>query len=299
MLEMLGDELPGADLTTLLLEVMRRRSQTVGPADVLRRYESDRFVAPAPVVFADLRRIEDAFLSALPPGFDVIELAPVVPLGTHAAVSPVDQNRVVSTVRSTEVAADPTSGLALEVALRRRALLRADPRSSGLVRLAATQRVVRAQRFDHPEAFAHFAIFGLVTGGRDTGNLAFERESAAEHVRFAVDAVRATGVRRVRVELTDFEEGRTDLVVHVVAELDAQPGVDVVERPDRVAARGYYRGFCWKGFALFGEEAVEVADGGHVDWTQQYLANRKERLMITGIGLDRLALRTVSGRAPT
>jgi len=33
-----------------------------------------------------------------------------------------------------------------------------------------------------------------------------------------------------------------------------------------------------------------VADGGHVDWTQQLVASRKERLMISGLGLDRLAL---------
>lgn len=34
----------------------------------------------------------------------------------------------------------------------------------------------------------------------------------------------------------------------------------------------------------------EIGDGGGTDWTQQLLADRKERLVIGGIGVDRLAL---------
>jgi hypothetical protein len=36
-------------------------------------------------------------------------------------------------------------------------------------------------------------------------------------------------------------------------------------------------------------ETLELADGGFTDWTQQLLGNRKERLLISGIGLERLA----------
>ena len=32
-----------------------------------------------------------------------------------------------------------------------------------------------------------------------------------------------------------------------------------------------------------------MADGGFVDWTATLLANRKERLLISGYGVDRLA----------
>jgi hypothetical protein len=34
--------------------------------------------------------------------------------------------------------------------------------------------------------------------------------------------------------------------------------------------------------------AVEIADGGFVDWTQQLLGNRKERFLISGFGLELL-----------
>jgi len=43
-------------------------------------------------------------------------------------------------------------------------------------------------------------------------------------------------------------------------------------------------------FADIDDEDVEVADEGLVSWTQLLLQNRKERLMISGLGLDRLAI---------
>ena len=123
----------------------------------MRRYGSDRFVAPAPISFAALRRTEDALVSELPDGFEVLVLAPVLPpLAAHSAVATVDPRKVVATVRGSEVAADPTNALALEASLRRSHALAADPRSNEPVRLAATQRVVRAQYFDGPGKLAHF-----------------------------------------------------------------------------------------------------------------------------------------------
>jgi len=35
-------------------------------------------------------------------------------------------------------------------------------------------------------------------------------------------------------------------------------------------------------------EEWEIADGGFVDWTQRLLGNRKERLLISGFGLELL-----------
>jgi hypothetical protein len=290
LLDLLGDEMPGADVTTFLLEVMRRRASDVSAGDLMRRYGSDRFVVPSAVPFDRLRRTQDRLLAALPAGFEVLELAPLIPLGAHSAIAPVDQNNVVSTVRGSEVAADPTNGLALEAALRRRRILRNAPRSSASVRLAAIQRAVRGQRYEGAMSFAHFQIFALVTAGRDEGGLTFERESASEHVLFVCQGVVNAGADRVRMELTDFGEGRLAPVVDAVTEaLSTRSDVEVLDRPDREEARGYYRGFCFKAFASFGDATIEVADGGHVDWTQQLVPSRKERLMITGLGVDRLA----------
>ncbi|WP_329359597.1 hypothetical protein [Streptomyces sp. NBC_01483] len=85
----------------------------------MRPYRSDRFVPPAPTNFTALRRTEDALLSALPDDFVILVFAPVLPLAVHSAVATVDPRKVIATVRGSEVAADPTNALALEVSLRR------------------------------------------------------------------------------------------------------------------------------------------------------------------------------------
>ena len=57
-----------------------------------------------------------------------------------------------------------------------------------------------------------------------------------------------------------------------------------------VRARDYYLQAAFEIDVRFGGMTFNAADGGLVDWTQQLLANRKERLMISGIGIDRVAI---------
>ena len=289
LVDLLADELSGADLTTLLLEVFRRRAVRLSPADVMRRYRSDRFVAPAPVGYSALRRAEDALVAALPDGFEVLVLAPVLPLAAHSAVATVDPRKVIATVRGSEVAADPTNALALEASLRRSRALAADPRSVEPVRLAASQRVSRAQHIDRPGMLAHFQLFGMVTAGRDTGNRTFEHQHLAEHLRFAARALAAAGVRHVQIRLTCLEESARPIIDRVRHDLAGLPGVEVLEDPDRTSGRGYYEGLCFKIYAVNADHHLEIGDGGFVDWSRLLLGNRKERLLISGYGVDRLA----------
>jgi len=268
-------ELPGADLTTLLLGLMRLRTARLSPADVFRRYGSDRFVTPADVPYERLRATEDRLMSLLPTGFRPVTLAPVAPLGLHSVVGSVHQDKVLSTVRGNEVAADPTNGLALVAATERRRL---GPRSTDEVRLAAAQRVVRAQAFTAPGLSAHFGLLGLVTAGRDTGDLGFERRHAVEHLRYIATVLPDP----VELRLTAWEP-RCSVVVDAVRE--ALPDVAIVEDPAREAGREYYTGFAFSAWT----NGIGVADGGFTDWTQRLLGNRKERLCTSGIGIDRLA----------
>src|SRR5215831_6371671 len=282
--------LPGADLTTVLLEVQRLRASRVTPAEVMRRYGSDRFVAPARAGFAAQRRAEDEMLASLPGGFEVLTLAPVLPFGAHSAVATVDPRNVIATVRGSEVAADPTNGLALEAAARRRRALAAGPRSAGLVRLAATQRVARAQQVSGPVSFAHFQLLGAVTAGRDTGGHAFERDSVAEHLGFAAAGLRRLGASRVRLDLTCLDPALSDVTAAVAGALAGARGVEVAAAPQRQSGRGYYTGLCFKVQAAFGGAELEIGDGGFTDWTARLLGSRKERLLISGYGIDRIAI---------
>jgi len=280
--------LSGSDFASLMLEVVRRRAARETPASVLRRYTHDRFVRPANggpggASWSSSRRAEDLLLGCLPADVEVVALAPLVPLGTHSALGTVSQDKVVTAIRACEVAADPTNALALEAAVRRRA----GP-AAGTVRLAAIQRVIRAQQF--PAGWsAHFSLFAMVTAGRDEGGLRFEQTALTEHLRFAVAGLRAADLPQIQVALTPLSEAGQRAVAAVAAELAPLPA-DLVTDHDRVSGRGYYRDVCFKVNAVVDGEPTEIGDGGFTDWTAKLLANRKERLLISGYGLDRIAV---------
>ena len=64
--EMLAARLSQTDLQSLLLAVARRRAAAVRPADVLRRYRTDRFARPADSDPARLDRLAQTALGTLP-----------------------------------------------------------------------------------------------------------------------------------------------------------------------------------------------------------------------------------------
>jgi hypothetical protein len=285
----LCERVSGTELTTLLLEVARRRAAKLKPSEVLAQYQRDRFVSPGTVDFRRLRAMERLAIDGVSPRFTPIITAPVVPFGTHSVIAGVDQNRVVTTIRATEVAADPTNSLALEAAVLRRRLLDQDSRSTDLVRLAAVERDLRAQRFDGPRSFAHFSLLGLVTAGRDRGDFQFERTAILEQLRSLVEIMLTAGAESVGIRITDFT-GRYEAVIDLLTEqLDAGP-VTLESWPERTDGRGYYSGLCFKLFGTWESDEIELGDGGFVDWTQRLLQSRKERLMISGLGVERLAL---------
>ena len=59
---------------------------------------------------------------------------------------------------------------------------------------------------------------------------------------------------------------------------------------ERERGRNYYQ---FGGFIIEAQNAdgryFELCDGGFTDWTQQYLSNQKERLLISGMGFEVLA----------
>jgi hypothetical protein len=296
LVETLSERLSPTDLQSLLIEVYRRRAEALAPRDVLHQYRHDRFVQPAqvgPIAQLDFDRLAYALL---PPGFEGIELSPVAPLGTCSVVSSVSQNVVVPTIRNTDVCSDATNVLALECASRRRQILHRNARATDRAKLATSHRQLRAQRFEGPASFQHFAIFTLCTAGRDEGNFKFETEALLEQLDFYVRLLDKAGelgytIAGVRVSVTALDEGRTDtLHTNVIDPLIAKhPNLETGFDQDRQSGRGYYTGVCFAIHAVSpaGDELLLV-DGGLTTWTQQLLSNRKERLLTSGLGSERL-----------
>ncbi|MEO3745624.1 hypothetical protein [Plantactinospora sp. B5E13] len=297
ILNTLGVQLSGADLVALLLAAFRTRAGFLSPADVLRRYTEDRFVAPAPVDFRVQRRVEDRLLSAVPDEVELVTLAPVTPLGAHSTVAGVHQNNVLATVRGSEVAADPTTGLALEAAVRRRDRGAGARRGAPPVRLAALQRVIRARRSAGADRFAHANLFALATAGADSGGLGFERRHSVEQLGLLCTALRATGVQSVEVGLTLLDPAAGPVTEAVRSALRDRPDVVLREVPEPVDGPCHHTGWCFRLAVLHDGVRVEVGDGGFVDWTRRLLGRPRERLLVSVLGVDRLSALVAEGPA--
>jgi hypothetical protein len=284
----LATGLTPADLTTLLLAVATERAAEADAPGTLVRYVNDRFSRPGTAPFLHVRRIEEAFIRAVPQKWDWVTVSPLVPFGTHHVLGDISQDWVVTTLRANEVAADPTSALALETAARRRdTTIR---RSAEPQRLATIQRVTRAQRYSAEDAFAHFSLFGLVTAGRSRPRAGFDAQAMIEHLSVYVAAL-SDLVQRIAVELsTSGDTSGRDLVTQVRRRVGSQTNVRVTEDPDRFAGQRYYSRACFKIKANVGNESFEVCDGGFTEWTARLLDDRRERLLISAAGLDRLAI---------
>ena len=290
---LLAERLAPTDLQSLLLEVYRARSRQRSPADVLADYQSNRFVRPSKASPICLLEWEQIAFAQLPPEFQSLELSPVCPLGTSSVLASLDQNWVVSTARNTEVVSDSTNVLALEAALQRRELLNARPGSTKTVHLAASHRLLRGQRYEEPTLVPHFSLFGLCSAGRDRGGLRFELEALGIHIRFYLGVMRAFlgAGTPLRLTVTPFSARarRAQLETGLLAPIRAALGIPCEFDEDRTSGRKYYRDLAYHIYATTpnGLE-LNLCDGGSVDWTQKLLSDRKERLVIGGLGNERL-----------
>jgi hypothetical protein len=275
LFDVLSERLAPTDLQSLLLAVQRARASRLTPSDILRAYEHDRLVRPAALDPGRRASLEQLAVRLAPEGYEFVELSPLAPLGTVTALTGLSQDVAVATVRGTEVVSDVTNVLALEAAVRRRSD-RSQP-----ARLAAVHRVVRTHAPDAPGVHPHFALLGLVAAGRDRGGFELEAELLLEQLGFYLRLLDAAGARDVVVLLTPLDDRPTSDVLDALR----KPGVEVALDVSRERGRGYYRSVCFDVRA--GD--VSVVDGGFVDWTQRLLSDRKERLLISGAGVERIA----------
>lgn len=286
-LDQLSHGLAPTDLQTLMLEVYQSRAAVQSPARLAERHKTGRFVRPSPLDAREILRFDQAAFDAAA-HFEAIDLAPLCPLGTVSVLGSVHQNNVVSTSRNNEVVADSTNVMALECAARRRAGIEG-------VRLCSSHRVTRAQFIDQPNSWAHFRLFALCTAGRDTGSFRLESEAIIDHIGVyirLINALREVGyeVGKVNVRLTDFTGERGEAVDRILSSLESSfPQVGFNLYPDRETGRGYYSPI---GFHLYIDDKEGnrhfLADGGLTDWTAKLVQSKKERLMISGIGSERL-----------
>jgi len=285
LIEGLVDRLSGSDLNSLLLEVYRRKATKIDAAELLAQYRNNRLVQPSAIDMIGLLELELQVLRYLRDyGFHAVELSPAAQFGSCSAVATVDQQKVISAVRNTEIMADATNALALHIAAR----VRATGDRSELNRLCTVHRHIRTQPFP-AGYFPHFKIGCMVSSGLDVGGYGFECGELLEQLRVLFGLLHAEmGLGSLRLVLRrrgGYDE-RNPLIDRLHAHLVQALPDETIEREDAPADNDYYKGIQFKLYVNTDERVWEIADGGFVDWTQQLLGNRKERLLISGFGLE-------------
>ena len=291
--EILADRLNPSDLQSLLIEVTRRRAKKRSPAELLKDFATSRFFGVARPDRAALLAWEQLALGLCEGRFEPVELSPVTPLGACSVVATVDQDWSIGTTRRGEVVSDPTNVLALEAARLRQG-------GGDDVHLTTSHRVVRPQNYGDGRAagridgvsrqpvqmLAHFRLFALVSGGRDRGGYGFEAEALGRQVGLLLEAFGqflAPGTV-LRLGYTRTSAPNVDARLEALRGVAEANGAELFEEVGRDAAGGYYAGFC---FHIFAGD-MQLADGGVVDWGGTLTGNGKERMVISGCGVERL-----------
>jgi hypothetical protein len=275
----LTHELPATELWSLLLFVAEQRAAARSPASLLHQYQDDRFVTPS-IVDPRAQLELDAELFAAAREFDAVELSPLAPLGVCSAVAPTSQNRVVATVRGSEVVSDPTNVLALESAKR----LRED--ASRVVKLATSHRCVRAQAVPKQAGYAaHFRMFCLTSAGHETKDQAFTVSSLVEHIGVhltALDRLEQRGYAFPNRTIRLLSTAAREPLARRIAEAWRESGTAIVHE---TLTKEYYDGLRFMISARDPAGAdVPLIDGGAFDWVAKLAANRKLVLIASAIG---------------
>jgi hypothetical protein len=269
--------MPASEVWSLLLNAMRERAEHRTASALAQQWENDRFVQ---LSYIDQRILTDldSHLLAAAHEFEAVELSPLAPLGTSSSVALTTQNRVVSTVRGTEVVSDPTNVLALESARR----LRED--QTRIVRFCTSHRCVRAQEIPKVPGFAaHFRMFCMTTAGHERKEQAFVTDALKHHIGthlLGLDRLEQHGYRfpnrSVRLLCT---EQREPLARRIAGAIEGVP-----VSMERLEQR-YYDGlrFMISAHSTAGDD-IPLIDGGAFDWLHKLAANRKLVFVASAIG---------------
>ena len=290
----LADKLTPTDLQSLLLSVYQKRVLRRNPRNVLLDYQTNKFKVPSQTSPLLLLEWDRTAFSHLPDEYKPIELSPVGPFGSVSSVAPISQDWILTTVRNLELISDTTNILALECAVRRQKFLQIKNTKAAEVHLACSHRVVRSQRYESSNLLQHFRLFSLCSAGRTMGDLRFELKSISTYIQFYVNSIRSFLGNDVafQVVLLDIspDSQNTTMLSDFITTLNTQvENVKVHSEIEPKEKKDYYQNIRFRIYCNQNNgQEVELVDGGAVDWTQKFLNNAKERLVISGIGSERL-----------
>ncbi|HEX5169178.1 MAG TPA: hypothetical protein VFW11_08375 [Cyclobacteriaceae bacterium] len=281
------DKLSLSELNSLMLEVFKRMAGKQSIREILHAYRNNRFVSPSNIDPVSFHATEAALMQhAKNKGFQLFELSPLAPLGSTSAVALVDQNKIVSALRGTEVVADATNVLALEAALRRIS----SSFDSTDVHYGAIHRHVRAQSFSGKGFTAHFKVFCAVSAGKDPGGFSFERNAMVKHVQLCRDyLISSTSEADLRIIVKSIKCKREENTLTPILFDELKSSLKTTNIAFQEVDEADHRYYDKIRFSInLVKEGIEynIGDGGLVNWPHKLIGNKKERMFTSGLGIE-------------
>jgi hypothetical protein len=341
LVQALASKLPASDLRSLLMEVYRDRAAAVKEADIREHAARDPLMVPSTVSARDLMTFDSAAFQAAPEfaALDLSPVCPfsaAATLGGTSQNNVVTAIRNAEALGDPTIALAleagrrrPTADVVRLCASHR--VIRLQPFDVPgysphfrLFALLTAGRDTGSFRFETANLVEHARVYlrmfrmlnGVGFALRNplvefTDMIAVEAAMAAagvsrEEIRESVRAHRPGGSERFLRErgIAALPDARhAQLEGDVMAPLrDEFPEAEFRVNQERLEGLGYYCSFTLR----ISPEAPDgrrypVVDGGFTDWTARLLGNRKERLLISGIGSEFICktYRPASPCAPT
>lgn len=288
IVDILSNKLSGSELNSLLLEVFEKRVMQETPSSLLEKYTKNKLVKPAQLDFLKFKEEElECCKIVTNSSFELIELSPVAQLGTSSIMATVNQKKVLTALRNTEIQSDPTNSIALHYA----SLKKNNELSEKTYNFSNVSRVIRTQVFSNPNFTPHFPILCLISCGMDTGSFEFEKTEIHKHFAITQDVCKSVfGFNNLFFEIIPCKEydSNSPLISNSLSHIK-NSGFDVrIAESD--SQNNYYYGMRIKAKIIADGVEYEIGDGGLLDWTQKLLANKKERMLTMGLGIQLLHL---------
>lgn len=318
--------LSGSDLQSLLLSVFNERSQALTPGKIIRAYEASRFTQPSGFDQREFLELDNLFYSVVPKDFRAIETSPTLPFGSSQVLAKADPKNVLTTIRNLEVVSDSTVALSLECARERKKdplstvkvcssgrVVRAQQYEEGsgftphfrVFSMCTAGRDTGHELFEKTSILEHLSIYlKALSRYTELGFSINDITVSISDIRITEEAIKRNGVQRKGlgkiIREGDLRElfGKLDLPVNteflskvggsVFKNLEKEfPTVSFNFQLDRLGGIGHYNSLCFRIDAKNRSgETYQLVDGGLTDWTQSLLSNKKERLLISGIGTE-------------
>jgi hypothetical protein len=84
------------------------------------------------------------------------------------------------------------------------------------------------------------------------------------------------------------EDKRRNFYTALATQLASMDRVIEIDYTESLDVEVYYQTLNFKIYLAYKGQSIDIVDGGLVDWTQKLLGNRKERLLISGLGTELL-----------